>query len=134
VTCKRCGTVFCDDTVNDSYWLSDARALYCSRTCRKRAAPSAREHRKRKRAEKREQSREAARKARCPTPAKRPFQDPVQAVAALRESPHYGKPGRPYHCACGQWHITSKPLRSSDAIRLAATDEGTAALLLLPGR
>lgn len=45
--CKRCGTVFCVDNREDSYWLSTAgRSLYCSKMCKQKSRPSHQKHKR----------------------------------------------------------------------------------------
>jgi hypothetical protein len=46
VTCKRCGTVFCDDMESDAYWLSCSRRRHCSKACQKREQPGNRRRRR----------------------------------------------------------------------------------------
>lgn len=38
--CERCGTVFCVDTQEDSFYLSGGRVLYCSKLCKRKAQPN----------------------------------------------------------------------------------------------
>lgn len=45
MVCTRCGTVFCVDAQEDSFYLSRGRVLYCSKRCKKRAQPGDRKHR-----------------------------------------------------------------------------------------
>lgn len=117
-----CGTVFCDD-VDHPPDVEFIPRRYCSQACA-RTAGQARRHRK-------AALRRDAKLRCCTTPAKVRYpglaaaMDGVRRVLAL-----HGKVQVPYQCPCGDWHLTSKH-QSRHFARLAATDEGTAALLEL---
>lgn len=40
MVCARCGTVFCVDMQDDSFYLSPATVLYCSKLCKRKSGPS----------------------------------------------------------------------------------------------
>lgn len=40
MTCARCGTVFCVDAMEDSFYLSPHRVRYCSKVCNRKGRPS----------------------------------------------------------------------------------------------
>jgi hypothetical protein len=102
VTCKRCGTVFCDDYAAES---GGARQ-YCSKSCRNRANPSTRRSRRRRQGRRRGQG---TCKAHCASKGKVRYDSEEGAREGAREL--RGKRGdelRPYECnGCGGWHLTS---------------------------
>lgn len=53
-------------------------------------------------------------KRKCPTPTKRRYRDEIAAKIHLSNIVQYGEhrektPAWAYPCACGFWHLTSKP-------------------------
>lgn len=71
--------------------------------------------------------------AACTAPGKQAFATITEAVrAAELFAEGHGRLLWPYQdCPCRNWHLTSRPRSSSDLAALAATAEGTAALLEL---
>ncbi|HEY1668526.1 MAG TPA: hypothetical protein VGG54_22775 [Trebonia sp.] len=70
----------------------------------------------------------------CPTPAKGAYPDITSAVTGAEIiAEHHPRPLHPYECkpGCGLWHLTSQPRTGAAIGRLAATDDGTWALLEL---
>lgn len=69
----------------------------------------------------------------CPTPGKQVYGSIGEAVAASEViAVIHGHALYPYgDCPCGCWHLTSTPRTSDQYAAMAATDEGTAALLEL---
>jgi hypothetical protein len=101
MVCKRCGTVFCVDTEDDSFWLCDKPALYCSKTCRKRSQQN------RHRREARHAAAAAAVCARNNKSGSYPTSERARQMAGHIKAQR-GVELRPYECpGCGFWHLTS---------------------------